>query len=204
MGSTTRRRRAEALTAPVVQHLPRQHLAPSSLVDGVVNSDHAARRRRCQRSPALLPRNNADLAMSSSRGLQPLRRMALKNICSDGYTHVPPAQKLVAQAPASRTWRAHAHTPGPPAWCAGLESPMGMLERVRVVGSGTLCAASRTQNCAQNGCGTASTHRWFGAARCEADSIWFALFTTPGAAQACGTPSAGFGSRLVHHICATQ
>ena len=58
---------------------------------------------------------SAHLAMSSSRGLQPLRRIALKNICSDGYTHVPPAQKnLLNRQPRARD--VLARTPEPSAW----------------------------------------------------------------------------------------
>ena len=100
---------------------------------------------------------------------------------------------------------ARAHAPEAPAWCCGSVSPMGMLERARAVGSGTLCAAPRRQ---RRGATAATgrrraTHRWLGACCCEACSIWFLLFTAPGAAQACGAaccaPSAGFAPRLGHH-----
>ena len=51
--------------------------------------------------------------MSSSRGLQPLRRMALKNICSEGYTHVPPARRpVLSSRPADERRGARGRTRG--------------------------------------------------------------------------------------------
>lgn len=63
----------------------------------------------------------AHLGMSSSRGCHPFRFIALKNICSLGYTHVPFA----------------------PRWCSGTASgvAMGIVDRTRFVGRGILCDA---------------------------------------------------------------
>ena len=90
--------------------------------------------------------------ISSSFGPHPLRFMALKNICSEGYTHFGSSSLLlvvVAAVSVSSRGLVVAEPSEPLAfsWCPGVKSPRGIVERTREVGRSTFCPGPR---------------RWFG------------------------------------------
>jgi len=154
---------------------------------------HAPRHVFLARTPALAAHGGEELLL---RGVHP-RAVCAQGLCSAK----PPARQAARRASA----------PEAPAWCCGRVSPMGMLERARVVGSGMLCGAACSQRRGANGGGARQTaqaqrpYRWLGARFCDSCSSWFVLgFTAPWAAQACGAAPAGSPAgcapRLGHHI----
>lgn len=100
---------------------------------------HAPRHVFLARTPALAAHGVEELLL---RGVHP-RAVCAQGLCSAK----PPARQAARRASA----------PEAPAWCCGRVSPMGMLERVRVVGSAMLCGAACSQRRGANGGGARQT-----------------------------------------------